>query len=475
MSASKSGGAHRIARNTLFLTLSDAAARLSTLVLIIFFGRMWEASLYGQYAVAVNWVAIFAVASELGLNALMVREVAHRKHQASFFLRHVLVIRSAFSFVFWALLIVIAWGLHYEGVLILAMGVMGLRLILDSMEGGYIYLFQAHQEMGPYSLVNILCAAIRLVGIVLVVSAGAQVVGAGSIWVVASAVGFFAMMTLAHRRGWRPDFSKYQMADSMKIFRMAIPLAAFGTLQTLYYRVDSVMLKSLSGNEAVGYYDMAMRVLLYVLSISQLYSQAIYPALASVRDKAAQFSGLAMNGSKVLFMLALPMTVGGYFLAGPMLTLICGPRYAPSGPAFAILALSILPFFAANIYVDILAIKDTTKLNLQFAFLFILNVGLNYLFIPRWGIEGAAWATVVCEYLGVVTGFYLAGRFLRPGGLSELLKPFVVSVVSCGVMAAGLILWPGLHWLILGPIVYGAGVLLLGGVDRRDWESLTRR
>src|SRR5579859_476733 len=125
--------ARRITRNTLFLGLSDAAARFSTLILIAFLGRHWAVSLYGQYSVAVNWVAIFAVASELGLNALTVREVAHRKGKASFFLRHVLVLRSAFSFVFWGILFAISLALHYESTLTLAMGVMGFRLIFDSM------------------------------------------------------------------------------------------------------------------------------------------------------------------------------------------------------------------------------------------------------------------------------------------------------------------------------------------------------
>src|SRR5260221_7796076 len=93
----------RIAHNTFFLGLSEIVARFSTWALIAFLGRHWAVALYGQYAVAINWVAIFAVAGELGLNALTVREVAHRKNKSSFFLRHVLVIRTSFSFLFWGL------------------------------------------------------------------------------------------------------------------------------------------------------------------------------------------------------------------------------------------------------------------------------------------------------------------------------------------------------------------------------------
>jgi O-antigen/teichoic acid export membrane protein len=464
--------ARRITKNTFFLSLSEIAARFSTWALIAFLGRTWAVSLYGQYAVALNWVAIFAVASELGLNALTVREVARRKNKSTFFLRHVLVIRSSFSFLFWGLLIGISIALHYEPLLTLAMGVMGLRLILDSMEGGYIYLFQAHQEMGPYALVNILCAAIRLIGIILVVLAGAQLIGASSIWVVASMVGFLAMMMLGRKRGWKPGFSEYRVDDSWQVLRMAFPLATFGALQTLYYRVDLVILKSLSGNEAVGFYDMATRILLVAISVSQLYSQAIYPVFASLQDKPGEFGKLAFKCGKFLFFLGLPMAVGGYFLAGPILVLIAGPRYAPSGPAFAVLSLSILPFFIHNIYVDVLAVKNAVKLNSQFVLLLLLNIFLNFIFIPRWQFVGAAWATVISDYVGVFTGFALAVPYLQKMGRVSWAWPLMASLAAAFLMGLGLYYSPHLYWLFLGPIIYVTGLYLFKGLDQDDWAGL---
>jgi O-antigen/teichoic acid export membrane protein len=469
---SRESSARRITKNTLFLGLSEAGARLSTWGLVAFLGRVWPVALYGQYAVAVNWVSIFAVLGELGLNALTVREVAHKRHQASFFLRHVLVIRSSFSFLFWAALIVLSWVLHYEQVLTMALGVMGLRLVLDSMEGGYIYLFQAHQEMAPYALVNLLCAAIRFLGIVLVVHAGAQIVGAGSVWTLASGVGFLLMMELGRRRGWKPDFARYRSEDSWKVIKMAVPLATFGALQTLYYRVDSVLLKSLSGNEAVGYYDMASRVLFVVLAVSQLYSQALYPAFASLKNKSKDFSQLAFQGGRVLFLLGLPISVGGYFLAVPILRLVGGPQYLPAGPAFAVLALSVLPFFLSMIYTDVLAVKDTKRLNIQFAILFVLNVLLNLIFIPRWGFVGAAWATVICEFLGVGMGFLLAAPYLNFVGSDWSFKPLLAGGISSMILGFGAVLWPSLTWILLGPLVYGLGLWLLGGVEAQEKKDL---
>ncbi len=293
---------------------------------------------------------------------------------------------------------------------------MGLRLILDSMEGGYVYLFQAHQEMGPYALVNILGAAIRLVGIILVVSAGAQIVGAGSIWVLASAVALLVMMFLGHKRGWKPGLKEYRLNDSWNVLKMAFPLATFGALQTLYYRVDSVILKSFSGNEAVGFYDMATRVLLFALALSQLYSQAVYPVFSSVQDKPRDFGRLAFKCVKFLFFLGLPMTVGGYFLAGPLLVLIAGPQYVPSGPAFAVLALSILPFFIANIYVDILAVKNTARLNFQFILLFFPERGPEFYPYPSLAIRGGGLGNGYLRIFGCIPGVCPGGALPETNG-----------------------------------------------------------
>ena len=468
----KASSARRITRNTFFLGASDTLARLTTLILIGFLGRHWPVALYGQYSVAITWVSIFAVLSELGLNALTVREVAHKQKKASFFLRHVLVLRSSFSLLFWAVLIGISYILHYESMLILAIGVMALRLIFDSMEGGYIYLFQAHQEMGPYAVVTILGGAIRLTGIILVVTLGGEIVGASAIWTLASGVAFLVLMIWGHRRGWKPQLSQYRLKDSWAVLRMAFPLATFGAFQTLYYRVDAVILKSLSGNEAVAYYDMASRVLLYVLSISQYYSQAIYPVFASIQDKKADFSRLAFKGARFLFLLGLPLAVGGYFLAGPLLTLVGGSQYGPAGPAFAVLSLSILPFFLHNIYVDVLAVKNTTRLNFQFIFLFLLNVILNFIFIPRWNFVGAAWSTVLCEYIGIVMGFVLAAPYLGKAGKVSWARPLAGSLAAAGLMGLGVYLSPHLYWLALGPVVYVVGLVLFGGLDPEDWMRL---
>jgi len=335
--------------------MSEGFSRLFTWALIVYLTRTWAVSTYGQYATAVNWTAIFVVISEVGLNALTVREVAQRKELAVFYLRNVMIIRSVLSVFFWALMIFLAFLLHYESVLRIVLAVLGLRIIFDSASGGYVYLLQSHEEMGLYSLVNVVTGLIRWAGIILIVHFGGGLIGTGAGWAIASGTSLIFLVVIGYRKGWEPSLSEFQINEALNVLKKSFPLATFGALQMIYYRVDAVILKSFSGNEVVGYYDLASKFFFMILLIPQLFTTALYPVFSSVQEDGPVFGKMVFRAIKIFILIALPITVGGYFLASPIMELVAGPRYALSGPIFAILMFSVIPFFLLNAYVSVLA------------------------------------------------------------------------------------------------------------------------
>jgi ADP-heptose:LPS heptosyltransferase/O-antigen/teichoic acid export membrane protein len=470
---SSEGRARRVAHNTLFLYSAESVARLFSWAMLAYLTRRWlEVSTYGQYALIMNWVSIIAVFSELGLNVLVVREVAQQRDKALYYLRNAIGIRSFFSLVCWAGLIGISFGLDYESVIKVGMAVMGLRILLDSVAGGYVYLFQSHEMMGYYSLVNVVSSFVRLVGVVAVVEAGGGVVAACSIWVAASAVALVVLVLKGRQLGWRPDLSLFKLNEVFFILRQSLPLATFGALQMLYYRVNSIILKSLSGNEAVGYYDLAAKVLFVILTFSQIFGTAIFPTLSSVRSDRVAFGRMSGRALKFLLLIGVPATVGGALLAGPIVTFVSGDKYISSVPMFIVLMLSVAPFFLSHVYAIALATHNAFRLNLQYAVLLILNVGLNFVLISRMGTVGSAWSTVVCEFLGIGLGFGLAAPYLKYLNWVSMIRPFLACLGASAVMGAGIWFDPRLYWAILGPPVYALALWIFRGLNPEDWNII---
>jgi O-antigen/teichoic acid export membrane protein len=463
--------ARRVAYNTLSLSGSEIFSRFFTWLTIVYLVRQWSLGYYGQYTLAVNWVTIFSAISGLGLGVLAVRDVAYDKSLSDYYLRNIAAIRLAFSFFSFIALIIIGITLGYEPILKLALIILGLRLFFDALGSSYITLLQAHELMTYQGLISLASALLRMSGIVAVVYLGGQIAPVCWVWVTIGVFSLLALWKMGKKQGWKIDWMQFRWKESWTILKLSIPFAAFGTFQMLYYRVDAVILKSFTGNEAVALYDVAGRFLFVVLMLSDHFSISTLPSFSAAADHPQDLGRIATRSLKVLILLGIPLSVGGYFLADPLMILLFGNKYAGSGPVFAVLSCCIVFHFSMKPSINLLAVKDSTKLTVLFLSLFLLNVAANFIVIPRWGLTGAACVLSSCEVLAFIACYWLTRRYFQSLTWG-FFRGIIAGILSAVIMGTCVSLDPRLYWLALGPIVYGAFFLIFRGFDAEDWMSL---
>jgi O-antigen/teichoic acid export membrane protein len=464
------GRARRITQNAFFLSGSEIFSRFFTWVIVVYLFRHWSLASYGQYAIVVNWITIFSVFSGMGLGSLAIREVAHNKDLSNYYLRNITAIRFGISIVFILALSAIGPLLNYESSLRLALVIMGLRLLFDAPVGAYTALLQAHELMNYQGLVACILAFLRMAGILLAVHFGGCLISVS--WV-GTGVGFFSLLMLwrlGSSRNWKFEWIQFRWTEALVTLKKSIPFAAFGTFQILYYRVDGIILKSFSGNEAVALYDAAGKFLFVVFMIADHFSISILPTFSASRERPKDLARIAVRSLKVLVLLGAPITVGGFLLAGPLMVLLFGPKCVAAGPIFAVLALSVFFYFATKPFINLLVVKNPSRLTYLFLGLFIANVALNFILIPRYGLMGAAVISTSCEVILLVSAWWLASGYL------SILNPafyraIVSSFLAACIMGVGIYFDPRLYWLALGPLVYGAVLYLTGGIDKDDVAS----
>jgi O-antigen/teichoic acid export membrane protein len=106
-------------------------------------------------------------------------------------------------------------------------------------------------------------------------------------------------------------------------------------------------------------------------------------------------------------LMALIIGGAGMVLARRMLLLFYGAAYEPAVPPLQVLAGgSIFVFCTWILHSAAIAMNLDRRLVGTTAIGLIANIALNILFIPRMGITGSAWATVIAEAL-IVTLLYL--------------------------------------------------------------------
>ena len=282
-------------------------------------------------------------------------------------------------------------------------------------------------------------------------------------------IGFFVMIVLLKRVSGVSNDQIIKAKFHSSLLKFSYPLMFVTILQTFMHWMDILMLGYFTDATTVGLYHPAARTagLLQALLLSFLSIYA--PMMAQFhsegdRNKMVDTYKLV---SRWLLMCAIPISAVFIIFPGKVL-LLFGPEYLPSAKILVILtwATFIQAIFGAA--GPTLSMSGHTKLVLWNTIgAFLLNFGLNIFLIPRYGIIGAAIATLISLtavgfartiQVGVILkmNFFdrkvikpiVAGIMVYTGLLliKDLIMPFhtLITLLSAGIFSVGsygLIMW----------------------------------
>ena len=244
-------------------------------------------------------------------------------------------------------------------------------------------------------------------------------------------------------------------------------------LNTALFRLDAVILSQFKGNDAVGFYGVAYRLLESTLFITYTFVAALLPTLSRLTADSTPTIGEAFElGLKLIAMALLPIGVGFVLFAEPMVHLLYGSDYDPSVPAVRLLGVAAA-FYGVSFLgraPSLIAQGRQRVLPWITAVVLVLNVGLNLLVIPEYSFKGAAAVTSISEVvLASMTLVFVLRLTGRVSALRVVSGP-VVGCVAIGVVA--LVAGTGLLGLVLGALVY---LPVLFAVEHRFFPHDVRR
>lgn len=196
------------------------------------------------------------------------------------------------------------------------------------------------------------------------------------------------------------------------------------------------------------------------------------PALRHAANQQAEF----------LVLVALPACVGLALVSGPLIGILVGEQLRDQAAAVTPW-IAVAAFFAGvqtHYFAQAFTLsRRTGLLAATVAVPAAINIGLNLLLIPRFGVIGAAWATALSYAIGAAVSAVL-GRRVMPLPLPW--AAFARSALAAGVMAAVVLSLPAFEgWMELlvksatGGLVYALATLALDGeLRRRALKLLTR-
>jgi len=399
--------------NSGYSAITNGSALL-LLALLTIAGRALSAADYGRFSFAIALTLIVETIMDIGLGPVTVRAVARDKAGASQLLRHVLGLKLVWVAIGLALLFVVTPLLRPDPALIHLCYLMGVSSAVRS------YLLTARgllQGLDRFDLEALLVVSDRLVLLAIgggVLWAGYGLFGLAVAFVVSRVIMLVAATLLLSRvvGSTRPQ---YDGAAWRTLQAAALPLGFFMIALNTYNYIDTLILGIMRSDLETGWYSAAYRIYEGLTYAPAILAAVLTPTLSHlfVDDRTAHRRLLARS---LIASLALGALLGGLvaWLAGPILLTLFGAKYAPGVQPLRILAGGSLFVFSTWIlHAGAISTNLDRRLLLTTAVGLTANVVLNVVFIPRWGISGAAWATVIAEAVTVGLLFVQIQRRVR--------------------------------------------------------------
>lgn len=175
------------------------------------------------------------------------------------------------------------------------------------------------------------------------------------------------------------------------------PLILSGGVLMIQARIDQIMIKEMIGAIEVGYYSVALRLIEVFAFFPIMLNSSLYPSIQNAKSTNAYlYQSRLLNFYRLNLLLFLVIAIPIFFFSESIIILLFGVEYQSAG---ALLALMASRLFFTNMGVARSSFIMTENL-MKFALLTmvlgtIVNIGLNYLWIPEYASKGAIFATIV--------------------------------------------------------------------------------
>lgn len=210
----------------------------------------------------------------------------------------------------------------------------------------------------------------------------------------------------------------------------------------IYVSSDITILGHFMTDADVGIYTMASNIYSVVKQVISAVIVVSIPRMAYYYGMGSEeeYKKLAQTVFDSLISLLLPAIVGLAFLSQHVLNVMGGGEYVSGRPALIVLACALFFAIMAGFYANgclLLVKKDKTYL-FATALSAMLNIGLNFILIPRCGVVGAAITTLLAEMtMTFIAGAHAISRFRLLAGVKiwgqSLLGSLVIGVICYGV------------------------------------------
>ncbi len=390
--------------NTSWLLFEKIARLVLNFFVTVAVIRYLEPNEFGIYSYAISFYGLFVAFISLGMESISIRELVKSPDKrdeilGSVFYSQLLGAVLAISLI--ALTLFITNEDVSTSVLILIISASSFFQTFNVID--YYYRSKVNAKYSVYVLsTSVILVALIKFALIFIKAPLLFFLIAYACEFLFNAIGY---TIIYHSQKLKISVWKFDKNLALTLLKDSWPLILSGVVVSIYVKVDQVLIKNMLTSRDVGIYAAAVRLSESWYFIPIAISNALFPAIVTAKSIASElYLSRLQKLYDVLAWIAIGISIPVSFLSGEIIQVLYGSKYSASAPILTIYIWAGVSVFLGVASSQYLVTENFTKISLMRTSLgMIANVILNIIFIPRYGIVGSAYATLLSYTLVILS------------------------------------------------------------------------
>jgi len=444
---------------------------------------------YGLITLAFTIISFLSILTLLGLKSALIRYVAFYKAKKNIkkikgTVYSSIIISLSFSLFVSILLFIfskeIALRLFHNQDLTILLKILAFVIPIRSLSRIFLTTLQAFQKIKEVTITEqIIENVLKLIITFVLIALGFKSIGAVFAFIIVSLITLFLAIYFVNKNiHFLLNKKIKNLYNYKELIIFGLPLLFSDFLVNITKWLDTWFLGFFRTTSEVGLYNVVLPTANLLVLIPTALMTLFTPIITELyaKNKMKQIKNISKFVSKWIFFINLPIAVFLMIFSKQILAIMFGGEYIVSYAAMIILVIGYIPYSLSHINANILqTIKKTNLIFLIFLIATVLNIVLNIILIPRYGIVGAA----ITSSLYLITLYLLMSYFVFKYKRIQFVKleylKSIISILFASLITIRLatIIKPNsiISLIILSIIlfiIYCLFIVLLKGINKDD-------
>jgi len=392
-------GVKKYTLNTLWMLFEKSLRIIAEIFVGIWVARYLSPENYGILNFSLSYVFVFSAVASLGLDRIIVRELVRDEKRRDVILGTSFTLKIIGAIILLLLLVISLFIFQIDNTTSVFILIIGISFIFKSFNIIESYFQAKVLAKYPAWSNTIMLFFSSLLKIILILFK-APLIAFVIVVLLESIVLALFYLVFYKRRKLKVTLWKVDRTEAKRLLLISWPLMLSGVVVAILMRIDQLMIEWLMGSyNYVGQYAAAVRLSEGWSFISVVIITSLFPAIINAKKNNSEIYNQRMQRLyDLLVWLAVLIAIPSTIFADIIFRYLYGVAYLGSAIVLKIHVWSAVFGFIGVAYTQWLIVEGFTKKALyRSLFGVITNIILNILMIPKFGIKGAAIATLISQ------------------------------------------------------------------------------